>query len=130
MATLMERASAMLARGMIAANSETGVPVVITVTRRGTAAQPLSGWFGRGLQFNDAETGLRVVVSEREFFFKVADMTTATLGEPRTGDRYQVSGETDIFEVMDPSNLNEPAWRHSDNDRTIYRVHTKRVKVA
>lgn len=129
MPTLLERAAAMLARGMKAANSVAGVVVTVTYTRRPNS-YTLEEWHGRGMEVNDLQTGARFRISEREFFLTVADMVAAGLDEPRYGDRIQRAGETDVYEVLDPQTIGEPAWRFSDNERTIYRIHTKLVKVT
>lgn len=117
----LARAQAAIIRRKKAAEGRT-----VTVTRRATK-YTLTGWYGRGLQTNQADSGARVEISEREFFFTVADFTTAELGAPKIGDRFQVDGETVTFEVMTPA-TGEPAWRYSDSERTFFRIHTKRVK--
>lgn len=120
---VFERAQAALIRNKKVAEGKT-----ITYTRKATS-ETITGWIGRGLQFNDRETGLRVEVSEREFFLTVEDMVTAGFDEPRKGDRLRVSGEDWVFEVLDPDRLEEPAYRYSDSERTFFRIHTKLVKV-
>jgi hypothetical protein len=118
----MDRAQAALIRRKKAAD-----PKVITYTRKATSAT-LTGWIGRGLQTNNPSTGLRLEISEREFFLTVEDMVTAGFDKPRKGDRLKVSGEDWVFEVLDPNTMQEPAFRYSDSERTFFRIHTELVK--
>lgn len=121
--SMMSRGVAMLASKMKSSNS-----VTLTVTRK-AATYTLTGWHGRGLQVNTADGGARVEISERETFLTVADCATVGMNKPQEGDRFQESGETVIFECMVPD-TGEPAVRFSDAERTIYRIHTKLVKVV
>src|SRR6478735_1506964 len=98
----------------------------ITITRRATQ-YTVTGWYGRGLQTSSDQSGARVEISEREFFFAAADLVTAGLDEPKQGDRFLVDGETVTWEAMTPT-TGEPPSRYSDAERTIFRIHTKRVK--
>lgn len=103
--------------------------VSITYTRRSTS-YALTGWIGRGMQTNAAQTAARVEISDREFFFAVADFATAGIASPATpqiGDRLTVSGESTTWEVQTPD-TGEKAWRYSDSQETIVRLHTKQVK--
>lgn len=66
--------------------------------------------------------------AERDYLIRVEDWATAGLtGEPQRGDRItETINEVDhVFELF-PA-VGEPPWRWSDEDRTTYRVHTKRV---
>ena len=116
-----DTAQAALIRRKKAAEGKT-----VTYTRKATSAD-LTGWLGQGLQVNQADTGARIEVSEREIFFAVADLETAGFDKPQIGDRLLVDGESVRWEVMTP-NTGEPAWRYSDTQRTMVRLHTKRVK--
>lgn len=50
--------------------------------------------------------------------------TVLTNGPPRTGDKIETS--TEIYEVLPPTG--EDSWRWSDNNQTIYRIHSKRYE--
>lgn len=50
--------------------------------------------------------------------------TVLTNGPPRTGDKIVTATET--YEVLPPTG--EDCWRWSDNNQTIYRIHSKRYE--
>lgn len=118
--TKFQRAQAALIRRQKAAN-----PATITY-QRGAETQTLTGWFGRGMANSLADTGARVEISDREFFLTVADLAATSFGEPEVGDRLTVSGETTVWEIV-PVDTGEKPWRHSDSERTFYRIHTQLV---
>ena len=121
--TKFARAQAALIRRQKASN-----PATIIYTRKfATTPVTLTGWFGRGLQTSSPDGGARTEISEREFFLTVADVTAAGLAEPRVGDRLKVDGEMVTWEIMTPQ-TGEPAFRFSDAERTMYRIHCQRVK--
>lgn len=123
MANLLSRASSWLSGAM-----QDAAGVAVTYTRAGTppASLTLTAWVGRTV-FSIAQPnggGNRVEWGERDYLIPAASLT---LGEPARGDRVtEVLAEgMRVFEVMAPAG--EPAWRWSDQARTVYRVHTKRV---
>lgn len=102
------------------------------IYHRGVDSAVLIGkaWVGR-TKFRVSDTqGSRLIYSDRDFLIKCDDLrVNALLIEPQLGDWIEqvftnVEGNQ-IFELMNPDN--EPAWRYSDPQRTIYRIHTKRV---
>ena len=68
--------------------------------------------------------GARIEFGDRDYLITAADLT---FGEPALGDRITESIGSEgsrTFEVMTP-NTGEPAWRYSDQGRTVWRIHTK-----
>jgi hypothetical protein len=71
------------------------------------------------------ESGVAVQYSERVYLIEVADLVLG--GQPTTpdrGDRITEGGM--IWELAQPE-AGEPAWRYSDQGRTLYRCYAKRV---
>lgn len=105
---------------------------VTLVYHRGADSTTLVGkcWVGRTAFRIVDEKGSRVEYSDRDFFIPCADLLiNAVAVEPLEGDYItqvfaNVEGNQD-FELMAPDR--EPVWRYSDPQRTIYRLHTKRV---
>ena len=119
---LIQRAKAWFADTMKA-----GAGVTVLYSRSGQSPRTITAWVGRTL-FSIAEPGSagnRVEWGDRDYLIAAIDI--ASLGEPQRGDRItEVLAEgTVVFEVMPPSG--EPAWRWSDQQRTVYRVHCKRI---
>lgn len=106
----------------------------ITYTRKvggGTVDLTSKAWVGRTVfrrnQVADS-AGAAVVFGDRDYLIPVADLTSSgTAFEPARGDRITetIGGIATTFEVI--AQLGEPEWRFSDQDRTLYRVHTKKV---
>ena len=70
--------------------------------------------------------GLIAEIHTADFLISVADLSR--FGRPQENDEIDavmIDGTTATFIVTAPSP--EPAWRFSDNYRSTYRVHTKRV---
>ena len=104
--------------------------VTVTYTR-GTTAVSVVAWDGRTLFARQpAEPGGAAAVwGDRDYLIAVADLAAAGVaGMPTTGDRITetIAGVPVVFEAMVPD-TNEPEARFSDQTRTVYRVHTKRV---
>jgi hypothetical protein len=74
-------------------------------------------------------TGMRVNVADRDFLVLVSDFAAAfdNPTTPQIGDRIQVSGETDVYEVLEPA-TGEPAFRYTDGTNTEFRIHAMKVK--
>jgi hypothetical protein len=104
--------------------------VTATYTR-GATSVPLVVWDGRTL-FSRQPTepgGASAVWGDRDYLFAVADLAAAGIaGRPVDGDRITetIGGVALTFEIMTPE-TGEDSVRHSDQTRTVWRVHTKRV---
>lgn len=122
---LLNDASPWLASMMQAAASPDGTITFV----RGDTRVDLTGlaWVAGGptARRNPGENGPSVEWSERDYMIPVADLGGY---EPRKGDKIEetVDGVVLKWDVL-PAN-GEPAARHSDHERTVWRVHTKRAK--
>lgn len=128
--SLMDRASAALNARMKAAAGRS-----VKYTPKGGVAVPITAWLGNTLfARNPTEEGPAVTWGEIDYLITVADFIAAGLSEPQIGDRICDSfavadafgSKSVIFELM-PPDVGEPAWRFSDQTRTRYRLHMKRV---
>lgn len=121
MATLAERAAAMLTRRM---KQTHGVSVVYSRATTGGAVT-LTAWVGRTVFASNNDGGPAVEFGERDYLIEAADLT---LGEPEEADIVTevIAGVSLRFRVSRPS-TGEPAWRWSDPARTVLRVHCVRV---
>lgn len=99
--------------------------VTVSYTRSDTTVS-ITAVVGQTLDVSQANTGTLTEYGERDYLIKATEITS--LGEPLIGDRITetLAGSSHVFEVMSPTN-GEPAWRWSDAERTVYRVHCKRV---
>lgn len=98
-----------------------------TVTyARGAEAITLTAVLGQTTVAGGVEGASRIVVSDRDYLIKVADLT---FGVPAVGDRITatVNGEAVAFTVQDLES-GEPAWRYSDPARTTWRIHVKQKR--
>lgn len=123
MATLAERAAAMLNRRMKQTRG-----VTVTYSRAGVGSVTLTAWLGRTQDQADGQ-GVRVEYGDRDYLVEAADLVLGgSAVEPRDADRVTetINGVAVVFEVM-PLNTGAAGWRWSDDARTCYRVHTKRV---
>lgn len=88
----------------------------------------LTAWVGRTVfrqQPQPGATGAQIVFGERDYLIPVAALVLGGLATlPTRGDRITEAG-VGTFEVLAPGG--EPAWRYSDQTRTLLRVHVKRV---
>jgi hypothetical protein len=69
------------------------------------------------------QTGpVKIDSARRDYLIPVAGI--AALGEPAAGDRViqAVNGTSRTYKVTPPTD-GEPAWRWSDAEQTVYRVH-------
>jgi len=121
----------LLSRGLakLRAALATGAGVSIRYVRGATSIEG-TGWVGRTVfsQLPSAQGGAAVVFGDRDYLIPVAALTT--LADPPTpirGDRIEetIEGVECTFEVIAPGG--EPPWRFSDPQRTLYRLHTKKV---
>ncbi len=99
-----------------------GVSVVYT---RGTYSVALTAWVGRTVfaQLMAAQSGAAVIFGEVDFLIPAASLVlNMALTAPQKGDQVVWNGLT--FELISPGG--EPIWRHSDQTRTVFRVHAKR----
>lgn len=90
--------------------------VTLTATVGSSTLKVASGQYGE----------MQIVRTDRDYLISAADLILGDLVvEPADGD--QVDDETDgrRFEVLAPRG--EPAWRYSDNRRTVLRIHVKDV---
>lgn len=119
--TLAQRGMAFLERVLPVTHGVTGG---VTYVRVGAVAiSGVSAVFGRTLfNLQDRSSGGKVVWGERDYLIAATELVAT--GTPRQGDRISHGGE--VFEVFSPG-ASEPHWRWSDNQRTIYRIHTRKV---
>lgn len=119
--TLAQRGMAFLERVLPVTHGVTGG---VTYARlNATALSAVPAVFGRTLfNLQDRTSGGKIIWGERDYIIAVSEL--ATVGTPKQGDRISHGGE--VFEVTSPD-VNEPHWRYSDNTRTMYRIHTRKV---
>lgn len=123
---LLNDASGWLAGMMRAAASPDGTITYV----RGATRIDLTGraWAaaGRSLR-NPGETGPAVQWGQRDYLIPAAALPDGF--EPAKGDRVEeaVNGTVVKFDVA-PGAAGEPAARWSDDERTVWRVHTKQAK--
>ncbi len=97
----------------------------VTYTRTGTGAFVLAGvtaWVGRTVFRQDQQhgNGASVVFGERDYLIPASELPN----DPQRGDQITEDG-VGTFEAVAPGG--EPAWRWSDQTRTVFRIHTKKV---
>jgi hypothetical protein len=85
----------------------------------------ISATVGRTVFSTMQEGGPTIEFGERDYLIPATELPYS---EPQKGDRITVTlnGATEVYEVM-PPNANEPAWRWSDAQHTMFRLHMKRV---
>lgn len=120
MSTIAQRGVAFLERILPVTHGVTGG---VNYVRGTTAVSAIPAAFGRTLfNLQDRTSGGKVVWGERDYIIAVSELTA--FGMPKQGDRISHGGE--VFEVSMPD-VNEPHWRYSDNQRTMFRIHTRKV---
>ena len=121
---LMQRGMSMLATQMPAAAGGT------IHYCRNTDSVSLSATFGRS-EFSVEDTnGVRVEYSDRDFIVSAADLVLSDSAiTPQRGDVIDVRSVTGevlhVYEVLAPGGM-QP-YRYCDPERTLLRIHTKRV---
>ncbi len=113
------------ARDWLPGKVQAAAGVAVTYTR-GATSLSLTAVVGNTLFAAAAEPGgARVLWGERDYLVIADDLT---LGVPAEGDRIAevIDGTTVTFEVM-PTDTGEPAFRYSDPQRTVWRLHCKKV---
>lgn len=121
--TMFERAAAMLNRRMKQTKG-----VTVTYTRLGVGSVTLTAWVGRTQDAAEGEN-IRIEFGDRDYLIEAADLVLGGVAvEPKDADRITetINGTSVTFEVM-PLNTGSAGWRWSDDGRTAYRLHTKRV---
>jgi len=99
---------------------------------RGAESIGITATVGRTVFSSLAEGAPRVEFGERDYLILAADLVIGGgTSEPAIGDRITetIDGSDVVFEVVTPE-TGEPAWRWSDPQRTVWRVHVKRQKQA
>jgi hypothetical protein len=126
--SLMTRGIAALVRRQQQA-AVSGNPVTYS---RGAETVDLTNkaWTGRTLFAREPKEagGATVVWGERDYLVPAADLVlNGRATEPARGDRVTetVGGVALVFEVM--ALPGEPEWRYADANRSVYRLHCKRV---
>lgn len=81
------------------------------------------------LRVMDMTGAVRTVRTDRDFLIAVAAFKPV-FGEPKESDRISetINGVTAVYEVLPYGD--EPGFRYSDEFRTVYRIHAKRISVA
>jgi hypothetical protein len=120
--TLLSRGLAFL-RSKLAEGA--GVSVVYS---RGATSGTITAWVGTTLFTGQVRDGIGGFVEwgERDYLFPLSAISTS-FTEPRRGDRITetINGVSMTFEIQGPQG--EVAWRYSDSERKLVRVHCKRV---
>lgn len=116
---LMDKARAFLGKTLKADEDKT-----VTYTR-GASTATLKPWLGQTAFRSDLNGKYTIERSEKDFLFEAVDLKFAGVPfMPQKGDRIAYGGT--VYEIMIPS-TGEMAWRYSDADNKIVRVHTKAV---
>lgn len=125
MPNLIQRAQASLVRIL---QESAGVSVTYTLVSGEQAT--LTAWVGRtAFSRTASEPGPATIIGERDYLIAVADLVVGGQAvQPAKGHRITetIAGADVTFEVVPPE-ADEPAWRYSDQTRTVYRLHCKRV---
>lgn len=101
------------------------------VRKNGNTVLITTGWIGQ-TRFRIEEQGnSRLEYSDRDYLIPVESLTYEGVKFlPEKGDRivenFDSPDSQQSFELSAPND--EPVWRHSDPQRTRYRIHCKRMK--
>ncbi len=95
------------------------------IYRRGVQEIEVPATLGRTVFRLDVGMGVTERVEARDYLIGAEHLTG--FDQPKPGDRIieDRDGQRHTAEVMAPGG--EPAWRWSDPDRRIYRIHTKHL---
>lgn len=120
----MEKAVQQLINRMIK-----NVPVNI-IYHRGSASTNIVCWIGTTAFRITDQGNSRLKWSDRDYMIPVASLKiNGVLVEPDYGDWIEetfTDGAVRRFELMAPQG--EQVWRHSDQQKMIYRIHTKEIQ--
>lgn len=119
--------------GWLSAQVQAAAAVTVTYARGAETATITTAVVGRTAYKSELERPGWVEVGDRDYLIPADDLTAAnaTWATPAVGDRISetVDGTTLVFEVVTPD-TGEPAWRYSDPQNTVWRIHVKRQKHA
>lgn len=117
--------SALVSRQQAAGSGDLGT---VTYTKGATSID-LTGsvWIGAKTSTIDADTGQRMESGEVDFLCPVEDLEDFD-PSPTIGRRITLAGglAAGVYEIRD-TDAGTPAVRHSDQTKTVWRFHTKRV---
>ncbi len=107
-----------------------GIAVVYSIRDHGRdlTCTP-TAWTGNTVYSVNRQDGASIEFGEIDFMIDASTLKfNDVLVEPRKGARIActLNEIACVFEIREPS-TGDPAWRYSGTDRTIYRVHCKRV---
>lgn len=124
MTNLMKKASGWLKQSL-----GDGAGVSVTYSRGATHAL-IVAWVGNTLFAGVQRGGVGGFVQwgERDYLIPISQIADQ-FDLPQVGDRIteQINGHLYVFEIVVPAGTGDPAWRYSDSNRGIARVHCKRV---
>jgi hypothetical protein len=100
---------------------------IIVIYHRGSASTNVGCWLGNtAFRVND-QTNSRLVWSERDYLIPVENLKiNGVLVTPTYGDWIEETDQNNVtrrFELSAPQG--EQVWRYSDQQKTLYRIHTK-----
>lgn len=105
---------------------------LVTITRGAASVSNVSvavGDSNYSRRAQDAAGGIGVNFGDRDYLIPTATFLGLFGGTtPQKGDRIieVIGGVSTVFEVLTPDD-DSPHWRYSDIQRTLMRIHTKRV---
>lgn len=116
-----------LARDWLPAQAQTAAAVSVTYSRGAETITITTAVVGRTVFASNVEGAARIEFGDRDYLIPVDDLT---FGVPAIGDRITetVDGTAKVFEVVTPD-TGEPAWRYSDPQHTVWRIHVKQQQV-
>ena len=86
-------------------------------------------WPGNARFTSSVEGQARLEYGDRDYLVPVASIVfSGGQIEPQVGMRFRetIEGTVRVYEVLTPD-TGEPAWRHSNRELTVWRIHTKEV---
>lgn len=120
---LLSRGQAMLNR--VLKDSE---GIAITYSRKvggATQTATITAWLGRTLFSGLTESAVTVQWGERDYLIPVSELIlNDSPTTPQKGDR--ITEGAAVWELASPQ-TDEACWRYSDQTRTLFRCHVKRV---
>lgn len=128
MSNLIQRGRATLVRELAAAAGVSSLSYRQVVTGN-TVTLDSQAWVGNNAWRSQLDGAHTLEYGDRDYLIPAEYLVfAATTFEPQRGDRITetLNGVVEVYEIISPDN-GEPAWRWSDPQHTIYRVHTKQV---